>query len=48
MRPDLRQQGEINRVDSLDVLIEEKVNGQIIDRRRAGVGGRGASQYDSI
>lgn len=37
--PDFGEQLEIHRVDSLSVLIEQTVNGKIINRRRRGVGG---------
>lgn len=46
MGPDLGEQLEIHRVDSLSVLIEEMVNGEIVSCRRGGVGGGLATGID--
>lgn len=45
MGPDLSEQLEIHRVDSLSVLIEEMVNGEIVSCPR-GVGGGLATGID--
>jgi hypothetical protein len=38
MRPNLGKQLEINRIDSLGILIQQTVNGQIVGRCCHGVG----------